>query len=115
MRLPPVDLPVTEWNAHLLERWSVLLSRATQMEADTGNNDAFERMLAVLRNMGSTGRFDGLPELLKHRLTARALTWLWLNDEVMASRLLNPRLLEALLEAQQPRLTRITLQQLAQL
>lgn len=115
MRLPPLDLPVVEWGAALVERWTVLVSKANQMEADTGNNDAFERMLAVLRNMGSSGRFEGLAELLKRRLTARALTWLWLNDEVMASRLLNPRLLEVLLEAQQPRLTRITLQQLAQL
>lgn len=115
MRLPPLNLPVIEWGAALIERWTVLVSKANQMEANTGNNDAFERMLAVLRNMGSSGRFDGLAELLKRRLTARALTWLWLNDEVMASRLLNPRLLEVLLEAQQPRLTRITLQQLAQL
>ncbi len=72
-------------------------------------------LLAVLRNMASTGRFDGLPELLRRRITARALSWLWLNDEVIASRLLNPRLLGALLDAQQPRLTRMTLQQLAQL
>ncbi|HHF0294293.1 EH signature domain-containing protein [Pseudomonas aeruginosa] len=115
MRLPPLDLPAIEWGAALLERWTVLVSKANQMEANTGNNDAFERMVAVLRNMGSSGRFEGLAELLKRRLTARALTWLWLNDEAMASRLLNPRLLEVLLEAQQPRLTRITLQQLAQL
>lgn len=115
MRLPPLDLPVIQWGAALVERWTTLVSKANQMEANTGNNDAFERMLAVLRNMGSSGRFDGLAELLKRRLAARALTWLWLNGEVMASRLLNPRLLEVLLEAQQPRLTRITLQQLAQL
>lgn len=115
MRLPSLELPVVEWGSALVERWTVLVSKASKMESNTGNNDAFERMLAVLRNMGSSGRFDGLAELLKRRLTARALTWLWLNDEVMASRLLNPRLLEVLLDAQQPRLTRITLQQLAQL
>jgi len=85
------------------------------METETGNNDAFERMLAVLRGMASSGRFDGLPELLRRRITARALSWLWLNDEVIGSRLLNTRLLAALLDAQQPRLTRMTLQQLAQL
>ncbi len=115
MRLPPLDLPASEWSTYLLERWTVLVSKATRMGAQTGNSDAFERMLAVLRNMGNTGRFDGLPDLLKRRLTARALTWLWLHDESMAIRLLNPKLLEALLEAQQPRLTRITLQQMAQL
>ena len=115
MKLPPLELPAVEWGTVLVERWTALVAKASTMEANTGNNDAFERMLAVLRNMGNSGRFDGLAELLKRRLTARALTWLWLNDEVMACRLLKPRLLEVLLEAQQPRLTRITLQQLAQL
>ena len=115
MRLPPYELPRVEWPVRQMERWTVLVEKAARMERATGQNDAFERMLAVLRNMASTGRFDGLADLLKRRLAARALSWLWLNDEVIASRLLNPRLMEALLEAQQPRLTRMTLQQLAQL
>jgi len=99
----------------MLERWTVLAKKAATMETEAGNNDAFERMLAVLRGMANSGRFDGLPELLRRRITARALSWLWLNDEVIGSRLLNTRLLAALLDAQQPRLTRMTLQQLAQL
>lgn len=115
MRLPPVEFPVAGWSAQMLERWIVLTKKAATMETETGNNDAFERMLAVLRGMASSGRFDGLPELLRRRITARALSWLWLNDEVIGSRLLNTRLLAALLDAQQPRLTRMTLQQLAQL
>ncbi len=115
MRLPPYELPRVDWPVRYMERWAVLVEKAARMESATGQSDAFERMLAVLRNMASTGRFDGLAELLKRRLAARALTWLWLNDEVIASRLLNLRLMEALLEAQQPRLTRMTLQQLAQL
>ncbi len=115
MRLPPLEFPAVSWGAQLLERWTVLAKKAATMETETGNNDAFERMLAVLRGMASSGRFDGLPELLRRRITARALSWLWLNDEVIGSRLLNTRLLAALLDAQQPRLTRMTLQQLAQL
>jgi len=115
MRLPPLEFPADSWGAQLLERWTVLAKKAATMETETGNNDAFERMLAVLRGMASSGRFDGLPELLRRRITARALSWLWLNDEVIGSRLLNTRLLAALLDAQQPRLTRMTLQQLAQL
>lgn len=115
MRLPPVEFPAVSWSAQMLERWTVLAKKAATMETETGNNDAFERMLAVLRGMASSGRFDGLPELLRRRITARALSWLWLNDEVIGSRLLNTRLLAALLDAQQPRLTRMTLQQLAQL
>lgn len=115
MKLPPLQMPAAEWVPGVLERWTVLVEKVARMKAATGKTDAFERMLAVLRDMASTGRFDGLPGLLKKRITARALTWLWLEDEVMASRLLNPRMLSALLEAQKPRLTRISLQQLAQL
>ncbi len=115
MRLPPVEFPAASWGAQMLERWTVLAKKAATMETEAGNNDAFERMLAVLRGMANSGRFDGLPELLRRRITARALSWLWLNDEVIGSRLLNTRLLAALLDAQQPRLTRMTLQQLAQL
>lgn len=115
MRLPPCELPRVDWPLRQIERWTSLVEKAARMESTTGQNDAFEGMLAVLRTMASTGRFDGLAELLKRRLAARALSWLWLNDEVFANRLLNTRLLEALLDAQQPRLTRMTLQQLAQL
>lgn len=115
MRLPPLEFPAASWGAPMLERWTALARKAATMEASAGNNDAFERMLAMLRGMASSGRFDGLPELLRRRITARALSWLWLNDELIASRLLNTRLLAALLDAQQPRLTRMTLQQLAQL
>lgn len=115
MRLPPVEFPAASWGAQMLERWAVLEKKSASLAAKAGSNDAFERMLAVLRGMASSGRFDGLPELLRRRITARALSWLWLNDEVIGSRLLNTRLLAALLDAQQPRLTRMTLQQLAQL
>lgn len=114
MRLPPLDPPAREWSAHILERWTELAARATKVGADAGNSDAFERMLAVLRSMADTNRFDGLDDLLKRRLTARALTWLWLNEKPMVSKLFTSQRLDVLLKAQQPRLTRITLQQLAQ-
>ena len=114
MRLPPVHMPVVEWPAKTIEGWQILIEKGARMAAATGQGDAFEAILARLRDMASTGRFDGLPALLKRRLTARALTWLWLNDEVIGRRLFSVRLLTVLVEAQQPRLTRITLQQLAQ-
>lgn len=114
MKLPPVHMPVAEWAPVVRERWTVLVEKVARMKAANGKSDAFEAMLARLRDMASTGCFDGLPELLKRRLTARALTWLWLNDEAMGRRLLSSRLLSVLVDAQQPRLTRITLQQLAQ-
>jgi len=54
-----------------------------------------------------------MPEMLKRRITARTLTSLWLKNEVIE--LLNARLLTTMLRAQQPRLTPMTLRQLAQL
>lgn len=115
MRLPPFEISVPSWTPTALDRWAVLTREAAKTVAYSGNNDAFEQMLATLRKMAYEGRFAGLPILLKRRLTARALTWLWINDEMICSRMLTPQLLNMLVSNQQPRLTRISLQQLAQL
>lgn len=113
MRLPPAEFPVAGWSAQMLERWIVLTKKAATMEASVGNNDAYERTSAELHRMAQTLRFDALPEMLKRRITARTLTSLWLKNEVIE--LLNARLLTTMLRAQQPRLTPMTLRQLAQL
>nr|WP_256359733.1 EH signature domain-containing protein [Stutzerimonas frequens] len=97
----------------MLERWIVLTKKAATMEASVGNNDVYERTCAELHRMAQTLRFDALPEMLKRRITARTLTSLWLKNEVIE--LLNARLLTTMLRAQQPRLTPMTLRQLAQL
>ncbi|WP_349568465.1 EH signature domain-containing protein [Azotobacter salinestris] len=115
MRLPPIDNRPAEWPQPVIDSWQDLTEQAKQMEAQMGESDAFERTLATFRDMVSTGRFDGLRPLLQRRLAARALTWLWLNDQVCGPRLLNVRMLDTLLEAQHPRLTRLTLVQLIQL
>ncbi len=113
MRLPPVEFPVAGWSAQMLERWIVLTKKAATMETSVGNNDVYERTCAELHRMAQTLRFDALPEMLKRRITARTLTSLWLKNEVIE--LLNARLLTTMLRAQQPRLTPMTLRQLAQL
>ncbi|MDH2242010.1 EH signature domain-containing protein [Pseudomonas sp. GD03909] len=113
MRLPPAEFPAASWGAQMLERWIVLTKKAATMEASVGNNDVYERTCAELHRMAQTLRFDALPEMLKRRITARTLTSLWLKNEVME--LLNARLLTTMLRAQQPRLTPMTLRQLAQL
>ena len=115
MRLPRIEWPVTEWDSRLIERWTALESKAAEMSEAAGDNDAFESAVAELRNMASTGQFGNLLVRLKRRIIARALTWLWLNDVDFASKMLNPSLLNTLEKAQEPRFTRMTLQQLAQL
>ncbi|OXS13722.1 hypothetical protein CGX12_18140 [Zobellella denitrificans] len=115
MKLPSAKLPQLEWSQKHIDSWSKLTTLAEAMEGKAGKNDAFEHMVQQLRNMARTGRFEELPELLKRRVTARALSWLWVSNDELGNRLLIPQLLETLLKAQSPRLTRITLQQLAQL
>ncbi|HFH3921590.1 EH signature domain-containing protein [Pseudomonas aeruginosa] len=115
MNLPPIDNRPGEWSPTVIEGWSRLVEKANRMRAKVGSGDAFERAIARLRSMASSGRFDGLVELLSRRLGARALTWLWLHDDFAGARLFNGRMLEALLENQQPRLSRLTLIQLIQL
>ncbi|MCF5054043.1 hypothetical protein GIW74_20750, partial [Pseudomonas syringae] len=112
MKVPPIDNRPGEWPHGVIENWTRLLARAQHLESKAGGSDAFEQMLATFREMMRTGRFDGFKALLTRRLAARALTWLWLHDDVIGPRLLNVRLLNTLIEAQQPRLTRITLVQM---
>ena len=115
MKLPEAKSMETSWGLPTVNAWAELQTKASKMEGAAGHNDAFSQMLTSLRNMAISGRFEALPGLLKRRLTARALSWFWLSGDRYAERLLSPQLLSALLHAQQPRLTRITLQQLVQL
>ena len=115
MKLPPIDNRPGEWPPTVIEGWVRLVEKANRMKANVGGGSAFERMLARLRDMAGSGRFDGLKELLTRRLGARALTWLWLHDEVVGFRLFNARMLDVLIEHQKPRLSRLTLIQLIQL
>lgn len=115
MKLPPIDNRPGEWPPTVIEGWVRLVEKANRMKAKVGGSSAFERMLARFRDMAGSGRFDGLKELLTRRLGARALTWLWLHDEVVGFRLFNARMLDVLIEHQKPRLSRLTLIQLIQL
>lgn len=115
MKLPEAKSMLTTWALPTVNAWTELQTKASKMEGEAGHNDAFSQMLTSLRNMAISGQFEALPGLLKRRLTARALSWFWLSGDRYAERLLSPQLLSALLHAQQPRLTRITLQQLVQL
>ncbi|MGL5372368.1 MAG: hypothetical protein ACRDBF_15300, partial [Plesiomonas shigelloides] len=114
MKLPYIQLSKFEWPVHKLKDWQELKSKAMQVEESAGKNDVFTEMLSVLRDMASQGNFARLPQLLTRKVTARALTWLWLSDDENWKRLLTPELLHILVKAQNGRLTRLTLQQLVQ-
>lgn len=115
MKLPRIDNRPSAWPAPVIEGWIELTEKAKRMNAKVGSSDAFEQVLKKMRDMARTGRLDGLPALLRRRMGARALASLWADDKSVRSRLLTVRQLDLLMEAQQPRLTRLTLTQLVHL
>ena len=115
MRLPQEMPALLSWPSSVIGGWASLTERARTQESKAGLNDTFGRMVDELRDLARLARWDAFNRLLERRLGARALTWLWLNDKDIAARRLNRRGLEALVERQQGRLTRLTLLHLVQL
>lgn len=114
MRLPDLgsELELSGWPDKNPNPWQPLIEVPI---VEPTRNNAFERVCEQIREMARTRNFMGLRELLQRRIGARALTWLWQNDPVYGRPLLTVRLLDLMIEQQQPRLTRLTLLQLLQL
>ncbi|MCL7744259.1 EH signature domain-containing protein [Guyparkeria hydrothermalis] len=104
-----------QWRGPDLEAWQDLRSRADRQAAKVGGGDAFERMAHFIRDVADKGDTERLVSVLSQKLAARALTWLWLTDKSVRKQLLKTQWVDALIAAQQPRMTRVTLLQLAQL
>jgi hypothetical protein len=115
IRLPETRARLPEWPLQVMQRWVDLTERVARTSEQAGRSTAFERMVRVLREMVRSNRFEGLDDLLAQRPAARALTWLWLTDEAVRRRLLSASLLDALLELQAPRLSRMSLMYLVTL
>lgn len=115
MILPPLELVNISWKSSSLEPWIELVESTRKVEDDVGRGDAYlkaeEKLLDVVRSRN----FGVLPALLKKRVAVRALTQLWLDDSDVLKRLMSPRLLEIMVDAQQPRLGRVPLLNMLQL
>lgn len=115
MILPPLELVKISWKSSSLEPWVELAESTRKVQADVGRGDAYlkaeEKLLDVVRSRN----FGVLPTLLKKRVAVRALTQLWLDDSDVLKRLMSPRLLEIIVDAQQPRLGRVPLLNMLQL
>lgn len=115
MILPPIELVKISWKPVSLEPWVELLESTKKIEDNAGRGDAYlkaeEKLLNVVRNRN----FGILPDLLQKRVAVRALTQLWLDDPDVLKKLMSPRLLEIMVNAQQPRLGRVPLLNLLQL
>ncbi|PTL89069.1 hypothetical protein C6W88_19765 [Halomonas litopenaei] len=115
MILPPLELVKISWNPVSLEPWVELTESAKKIEDNAGRGDAYlkaeEKLLDVVRSRN----YGVLSVLLKKRVAVRALTQLWLDDSYVLKRLMSPRLLEIMVEVQQPRLGRVPLLNILQL
>lgn len=102
MKLPPTESLKLDWNPSALESWISLVNEVRQLGENAGKGDLFQQVTARLQQMSRTMDFSSLPKLLDQRVTARALTQLWLEDENFRRRLMNIKLLQSLIAMQKP-------------
>lgn len=109
---PPKELSL--WSDQTLSDWDLLIEKTRQLGEASSQTSAFEEMMSHIQKIGDSKE---LPALLQRRPAARALTSLWNNkdDPTKDRPPLNTQLLDTLIQAQQPRLSRLTLLQLLQI
>jgi hypothetical protein len=113
--LPPLELVKISWKSSSLEPWVELTESTKKVQADVGRGDAYLKAEGKLLDVVRSRNFGVLPALLQKRVAVRALTQLWLDDSDVLKRLMSPRLLEIMVDAQQPRLGRVPLLNMLQL
>lgn len=115
MKLPQLPALHFEWPDHVVEDWKRILADADKLEQKAGGGDVFEAMCKRLRTAVNLNDLTDLFKALDKRLGARALTWLWNNESDILKKSCRVSVVNELLQAQQPRLTRTTFLQLCQL
>ncbi len=112
MKLPTPGSLTLDWSPAALEGWDLLVQEVKQLGSSAGKGDAFQQIKSRLLQMSRTMDFRRLPELLRKRVSARALTELWVEDPEFMRRLMNSQLLRSLVEMQKPMLGIVPLQNL---
>jgi hypothetical protein len=102
VRFPAPESLKLDWKPSALESWISLVNEVRQLGENVGKGDLFQQVTARLQQMSRTMDFSSLPKLLDQRVTARALTQLWLEDENFRRRLMNKKLLQSLIAMQKP-------------
>ncbi|ERS81914.1 hypothetical protein Q667_19375, partial [Marinobacter sp. C1S70] len=115
MKLPQPPQLKKEWPEHVQSGWSNLINQAESFAQSAGSGSAFDLMCQRIVKAINNGDFGDVYDALEKRLGARALTWLWCNDEKIRKISCRQSVIEVLVEAQNPRLTRTTFLQLCQL
>lgn len=112
MKLPAPESLKLDWSPAALESWDRLVYEVKQLGDSAGKGDAFQQMTLRLLQMSRTMDFRRLPELLRKRVAARALTQLWVEDTEFMRRLMNSKLLQSLVAMHRPVLGIVPLQNL---
>lgn len=116
MRLRPAVIPDFTWPTRAIASWEMLTDSARTAKGGAGQGDAFEltkqKLLTAADHREAKAR---IAALLGKRVTARALTALWVEDETFRSKTLTPDLLDKLVASQRSELTRLTLSNLCAL
>ncbi|OAN92660.1 hypothetical protein A8B84_18775 [Marinobacter sp. EhC06] len=115
MKLPQTPQPKMDWPDHVESGWSALLERAEKFAKSAGSGGAFDSTCRRIEKSVESGNFRDLYDALNKRIGARALTWLWCNNDKILRRGCTSDVLETLVDRQEPRLTRTTFLQLCQL
>lgn len=102
LKLPAPESLRLDWKPAALDGWRLLVKETRLLGERAGKGDLFQQVTMELLQMSRTMQFHRLPELLKKRVTARALTQLWLENSDYRQRLMNRKLLQVLVERQQP-------------
>lgn len=94
MKLPSLtEIKIAEWPRGTLTQWDEIIEQVRRQGSGT-HSDRFQRKVddikSWVRSGGSPEKFRGF---LKDRLGLRAMTWLWLNDEHMRTRLLRTEMI----------------------
>ena len=103
---PHLSLP--PWPDELAGNWVVFSDRAKKLTSRAGTGARFEAMLDEVRDHIDQQAWEPLLARLSDRTYARALTTVWMEDAGRAQASLSELTLERLVEAQLPKVSRMT-------
>ena len=112
MNLPPPELLVIDWPEGSLESWPRLTERLKRVAGAAGKSDLFYETSEHLRRLSRIMDGRVLADLMCKRITARAITQLWLEDAEFRRRMLSPKILDILVKQQLGQLGVVPLQNL---
>ncbi|QEY58925.1 hypothetical protein FXF61_06955 [Pseudomonas sp. C27(2019)] len=97
MKLPSLsEIQLAEWPGNTFQQWKEVIEQVRSEGTGTQSARFYERVDEIKAWVNGGGSAAEFISFLEDRLTLRALTWLWLNDESMRSHLLRTDIIEYL-------------------